>query len=140
MRQRPVLVYDGDCGFCTRSVRLVERMPTRCEIVAWQFADLDALGATRERAEYEVLWVATDGRVYGGADAVAMLLRDCGGPYVLLGVLIRLPLLRSVARWLYRLVADNRYRLPGGTPACALPADQRPGAAGSNQSLRRGEG
>lgn len=134
MGQRPVLVYDGDCGFCTKSVRLAERMPTRCEIVAWQHADLAALGTTQERAEQEVLWVATDGRVYGGADAVAMLLRDCGGLYALLGTGLRLPVVRSVARRLYQVIADNRHRLPGGTPACALPAEQRPGARPGGQA------
>jgi len=128
MRARPVLVYDGDCGFCTKSARLAARLPSRCEIVAWQHADLDALGITQERAEYELLWVTQDGRVHGGADAVAMLLRDSGALFALLGAVLRLPGVRSVAHRLYRVIADNRYRLPGGTPACALPADQRPGA------------
>jgi predicted DCC family thiol-disulfide oxidoreductase YuxK len=127
-RQRPVLVYDGDCGFCTKSARLAARLPSRCEIVAWQHADLAALGATQERAAYELLWVTPDGRIYGGADAVAMLLRDSGGMFAVLGGVLGWPGLRSVAHRLYRLIADNRYRLPGGTPACALPAEQRPGA------------
>jgi len=127
-RERPVLVYDGDCGFCTKSARVAGRLPSRCDIVAWQHADLDALGTTQERAEYELLWVTPDGTVYGGADAVAMLLRDSGGAFALLGTALRLPGVRSVAHRLYRVIADNRYRLPGGTPACALPADQRPGA------------
>jgi len=128
MRARPVLVYDGDCGFCTKSARLAARLPSRCEIVAWQHADLDALGVTQERAEYELLWVTPDGRAHGGADAVAMLLRDSGALFALLGAVLRLPGVRSLAHRLYRVIADNRYRLPGGTPACALPADQRPGA------------
>ena len=126
-RARPVLVYDGDCGFCTKSARLAARLPSRCEIVAWQHADLAALGVTAERAEYELLWVTPDGRVYGGADAVAMLLRD-SGVLAVLGAVLGWPGVRSVAHRLYRWIADNRYRLPGGTPACALPADQRPGA------------
>src|SRR5262245_2934546 len=128
MRERPVLVYDGDCGFCTKSARLAARLPSRCEIVAWQHTDLDALGVTQERAEYELLWVTPDGRVHGGADAVAMLLRDSGALFALLGAVLRLPGVRSLAHRVYRVIADNRYRLPGGTPACALPADQRPGA------------
>ena len=128
MRERPVLVYDGDCGFCTRCVRLVERMPTGAEIVAWQLTDLDALGTSAARAEYELLWVHRDGRIEGGADAVAALLEECGGWRRAAGRLIRRRVVNRLAHKVYRLVADNRHRLPGGTPACSLPADERPGA------------
>ncbi|GLZ10876.1 hypothetical protein Acsp04_11110 [Actinomadura sp. NBRC 104425] len=128
-RERPVLVYDGDCGFCTTSVRFIERrIPTSAQIVAFQFADLDALGTTAERAEYEVLWVDRAGRVSGGAQAIARLLMDAGGPWRPVGAVLRVPPVRWIAHGVYRLVAANRHRMPGGTAACALPAAQRPGA------------
>ncbi|GAA1588456.1 hypothetical protein GCM10009678_83570 [Actinomadura kijaniata] len=124
---RPVLLYDGDCGFCTVSVRFLERhIPTQAEIVAYQFADLDALGTTAERADYEVLWIDRRGRVAGGAQAVARLLMDAGGVWWPLGAVVRVPPFRWLAHGVYRLVANNRSRLPGGTAACALPARQRP--------------
>ncbi|MEV0583684.1 DUF393 domain-containing protein [Nonomuraea sp. NPDC050310] len=117
----PVLVFDGDCGFCATCVRFVERrLRTSARITAWQFADLGELGVTAERATYELLWI--DGpRVYGGAQAVAKLLIDAGLPWSLAGWALRVPPLRWVAHAVYRLVARNRHRLPGGTPACALP-------------------
>ncbi|GAA4101390.1 DUF393 domain-containing protein [Actinomadura miaoliensis] len=128
-RERPVLVYDGDCGFCTTSVRFVERrVPTSARIVAFQFADLDALGTTAQRAEYEVLWVDRAGRVTGGAQAIARLLMDAGGVWWPLGAVLRVPPVRWIAHGVYRLVANNRHRMPGGTAACVLPAAQRPGA------------
>jgi predicted DCC family thiol-disulfide oxidoreductase YuxK len=34
---------------------------------------------------------------------------------------IELPGIRSLAGVIYRWVARNRSRLPGGTPACAVP-------------------
>jgi predicted DCC family thiol-disulfide oxidoreductase YuxK len=34
-----------------------------------------------------------------------------------------------LARGLYRVIADHRDRMPGGTPACALPQEQRPKAS-----------
>ncbi|MQY09757.1 thiol-disulfide oxidoreductase DCC family protein [Actinomadura macrotermitis] len=130
-RERPVLVYDGDCGFCTTSVRFLERrVPTSAEVVAYQFADLDALGVTAERAGYEVLWVARDGRVSGGAEAIGRLLTDAGGLWRVPGVLMRVAPVSWVAHAVYRLVANNRQRMPGGTAACALPAAQRPGTGG----------
>jgi predicted DCC family thiol-disulfide oxidoreductase YuxK len=123
--QRPILVYDGDCAFCARSVRLAEQLGTSAHSVPWQFTDLGAVGVTAARAQHEVLWVTPRGHVHGGARAVASLLVDLGGGWRLLGLASRLPPLNWVARALYRLVATNRHRLPGGTDACGLPP--RPG-------------
>ncbi|WP_242894135.1 thiol-disulfide oxidoreductase DCC family protein [Actinomadura litoris] len=131
MRERPVLVYDGDCGFCTSSVRFLERrVPVDATVVAFQFADLDALGTTAERAEHEVLWIDRAGRISGGAEAIGRLLTAAGGPWRALGVLMRVPPVSWAAHVVYRLVANNRQRMPGSTAACALPAARRPGASG----------
>lgn len=128
-RDRPVLVYDGDCGFCTSSVRFAERrIPTAAEIVAFQFADLESLGTTVERASYEIVWVDRDGRVFGGAQGAAKLLLEAGGLWWPLGAIARIPPFRWAAHGLYRLIANNRHRMPGGTAACALSPAQRPGA------------
>ncbi|MEU3861522.1 DUF393 domain-containing protein [Streptomyces sp. NPDC028722] len=122
MRTQPVLVYDGDCGFCTASLAFAQKwIKPRCEVVAQQRAPLDELGVTPGRAAYEALWVAPDGTVYGGAQAVARLLSNAGGAWRVLGALLRLPPVRWIAHGVYRLVAHNRHRLPGGTAACALP-------------------
>ena len=128
MTRIPVLVYDGECGFCTRSVRLVDRLPVRVRVTPWQEADLAALGTTREQAEREVVWVGADGTVSGGAAAVADLLSSARFPFWVVGRVLALPVVRSVAAVAYRLVAANRHRLPGSTPACQLPPQQRPGA------------
>ena len=118
----PTLVFDGDCAFCTTAVGVARRvLPAGVTVVAGQFADLDALGTTADRARQEVLWVDADGTVSGGAAAVARLLRAAGLPLSVLGVLISLPPLRWLAPPVYRLVAANRHRLPGGTPACRVP-------------------
>ncbi|MFJ8923432.1 Predicted thiol-disulfide oxidoreductase YuxK, DCC family [Streptomyces sp. LamerLS-316] len=127
MRPRPVLIYDGDCAFCTSSVRFAERhIKPRCETTPWQFAEMESFGATRERAEYELLWVTPSGVIHGGAQAVAKLLLSAGRGWAVPGALLTLPPLRQLAHGVYRLIANNRERMPGGTPACALPADRRP--------------
>ncbi|MFT2016354.1 thiol-disulfide oxidoreductase DCC family protein [Streptomyces sp. 796.1] len=121
MRTRPVLIYDGDCAFCTRCVAFVEhRVRPRCDVTAWQFADLAGLGTTRARAEHELLWVAPSGQVHGGVMAVAKLLLNAGRGWASLGALLSLPPLRWIGHGVYRLVANNRQRMPGGTAACAV--------------------
>ncbi|MEV7596218.1 DUF393 domain-containing protein [Kitasatospora sp. NPDC089797] len=131
----PVLVFDGDCAFCSSCVRWGERYLRQTlasggwEAVPFQFAELpelDALAGGRgevsaERAGREVLWVTPAGRVYGGAQAVARLLMRTGGPWAYLGAVLTSAPVRPVAAAVYRWVSRNRHRMPGGTAACALP-------------------
>ena len=124
----PVLIYDGDCGFCTRCVRLAERLPTQVHVLPWQQADLAALGTTQARAQREVILVTASGQVYGGAAAVAELLRTCQGLWRIPGSLMTLPVVRTLAARTYRWVAAHRYQLPGSTPACRLPEHLQPGS------------
>jgi predicted DCC family thiol-disulfide oxidoreductase YuxK len=124
----PVLIYDGDCGFCTRSARLVALLPVSVRLTPWQEADLPALRVSEQRARNEVIWVDPTGRVRGGAAAIAEIFRHCRAPWRPFGWLLSAPVLRILADRCYRWVAANRFRLPGSTPACQLPADQRPGA------------
>lgn len=132
---RPVLVFDGDCAFCSSSVRWMERwIGRRPRIVAWQFTDLDALGLTQQQCEDALQWVHPDGRVESAHLAVSRTLLHAGKGWWLLGAVIRIPGISFVAGVAYRWIARNRHRLPGGTPACSLPQAQRDAASG--QSLQ----
>ncbi|HSV66073.1 MAG TPA: DUF393 domain-containing protein [Mycobacteriales bacterium] len=119
---RPVFLYDGDCGFCTRSVRFLHRhLPVRAEVQPWQAADLAALGVTAQACQRAVQWVAPSGVVDAGAAAFGRLLLDCGGGWRLPGRVILTPPVSWLAAAAYRLVARYRYRLPGSTASCQLP-------------------
>jgi len=118
-RERPVLVYDGDCAFCTRCAHALERIGADAEIVAWQLTDLAGLGITEEQAADAVQWVQIDGTVRSGHEAIAAVLNSAGWIWRTIGRMLLLPGSSWIAARVYRLVADNRYRLPGGTPACA---------------------
>ena len=125
-RGLPLLIFDGDCAFCTSSATwLAERLRRKdgrnAQLVAWQFLDLAALGTSPQRAQQEALWIATDGTISGGAAGFAAWLRFRGGLYGLAGSAMSLPGIRQLAAAVYRLIAKNRHRMPGGSPACALP-------------------
>lgn len=123
---RPVLVYDGDCAFCSSSVRALERfVRRRPTIVAWQLTDLDPLGLTQAACEEAVQWVDGDGRIESAHLAVARTLEYGGKGWWVLGRTIRLPGISWLAGVIYRWIARNRHRMPGGTPTCSLPQAQR---------------
>jgi predicted DCC family thiol-disulfide oxidoreductase YuxK len=121
MGTRPVLLFDGDCAFCTSCAQLLERrVRPAATIVAWQFADLGTLGVTAEQATAAVQWIGADGRVRTGHEAIAAMLATAGPLYRPLGHFLLLPGVSAVAARIYALVAANRHRLPGATPACRL--------------------
>ena len=125
-REVPWLIFDGDCAFCTSSAqwlagKLHRPLGPNARLVPWQFTDLAALGTTAQRAQREVLWVTTNGTIHGGAAAFADWLKFRGGGYAIPGHLMSLPIVRSLAAAVYRVIAKNRHRMPGGSPACALP-------------------
>lgn len=122
---RPVLLYDGDCAFCTWCAGLLERIGPDAEIVAWQLTDLAALGVTEEQAIEAVQWVEVDGTIRSGHEAIAAMLNSAGRAWRIIGRTLLWPGISWVAAKAYRLVADNRYRLPGSTPACARSAANR---------------
>lgn len=127
---RPVLVYDGDCAICTKLSRVVttrlRARPADFAVTAYQHADLAALGLTADQCDAALQWVAADGRVSPAEGAVARTFLASRMPFRPLGALLLVPGVRTLAGVLYRWVARNRHRLPGGTPACSMPAADRP--------------
>jgi predicted DCC family thiol-disulfide oxidoreductase YuxK len=120
----PVLVYDGDCGICTKLSHVARRfvMPRGGTVIASFDLDLDAYGLTTEATGEALQFVDARGRTHAAQDAVARLLL-AGAPWWRpFGALLLLPGVHALAGAAYRWVARNRYRLPGATEACALPS------------------
>lgn len=123
---RPILIFDGDCAFCTTSASwLQRRLGTEVAVEPWQYVDLALYGTDAQRAQHEVLWVDYTNRVYGGAQAVAQWLMFSGGGWGLIGRLIAVPPMSWIAAGIYRAIANNRDRMPGGSPACAIRPERR---------------
>jgi predicted DCC family thiol-disulfide oxidoreductase YuxK len=120
-------LYDGDCAFCSSCARFVQRwIPTPAAVVAWQqHGDLSALGVTEAECDAAVQWVEPGRPPLAGPDAIAALLRSSHPGWRVVGRLLALRPVRAVAWPVYRWVARNRHRMPGGTPACALPQASR---------------
>lgn len=127
-RDRGLMLYDADCGFCTRTARRVPWLGVDVEIAAIQHTDLAAYGVDPGRAVEEMPYVDPGGRVSYGHLAWAGVLMTGPWPARLAGRALRSRAVAPVAARVYRWVATNRHRLPGGTPSCALPGadDGRP--------------
>lgn len=122
----PVLVFDGDCAFCSSSARFVaerlRRSAADYRVEPWQQLDLGTLGLTPAECDEAVRWVGADGIRDAGHVAIARALLASRWWVRPVGALLLLPGTSRLAARAYRWVASNRHRLPGGTPACSLPA------------------
>lgn len=121
----PLLIFDGDCGFCTTSAEWVAKgWPPGPQAVAWQHlgpTGLGALGLTVQEAETAVQWVDAEGRKFGGHRAIARSLMASGGWRRAAGMVLSVPPFSWGAAAAYPVISRHRHRLPGGTPACRMP-------------------
>jgi predicted DCC family thiol-disulfide oxidoreductase YuxK len=112
-RVRPVVLYDGECGFCTGLVEQArDRLAADVDYVAFQTAPLATYGVSTAEARHSLHWAAVDGRLDHGSGAVARLLVAGGGTWSLLGRLLLAPPFSFAAAGAYWLVARNRRHIP----------------------------
>ena len=107
---KPVLIYDGDCGFCEKTARLVEAWTGgRVHVQPWQkmSSRLCILGLTSEDVVTQVWFVHPSGLLTGGAEAMNNAMRYCwwARPF---SYLYYLPGLRQIENRIYRWIARNR--------------------------------
>jgi predicted DCC family thiol-disulfide oxidoreductase YuxK len=122
---RPTLVYDADCGFCTRSVQFIQRWVDRrdrYDVRPWQELDLAAVGLTAQACDEAAQFLMADGSVRSGHEAIASAATHGAPGWRPVGHLLLAPGISWVAARTYRWVAAHRHRLPGGTAACARPS------------------
>jgi predicted DCC family thiol-disulfide oxidoreductase YuxK len=127
----PVLLYDGVCGFCNRTVQLLLRLDPRGTL---RFAALQSDYGQRVVARHpslkgvdSVVFVETspDGaaeRVHVRSDAALRVASYLGGPYKIFLAARLLP--TSLRDFLYDAFARNRYKLFGKYDTCLLPAPE----------------
>jgi predicted DCC family thiol-disulfide oxidoreductase YuxK len=119
---RPILIYDGDCAFCSSTIRLLQRfMRTHPPMEPFQFTEVSNYGLTKQECATEIKFVDLEGDIHGGEAAFKKLFFEAGGVWRLFGGLLALPMVRQASGVVYRWVAKNRHSLPGGTPTCSMP-------------------
>lgn len=91
------------------------------DIKGWQFIpdEMAQLGLTAEDGMTQVWFVAADGYLTGGAEAVNRTMRHVwwAWPFTWLYFV---PGIRQIQDFVYRWVAKNRHKMPGSTDACEI--------------------
>lgn len=103
-------IYDGQCRVCAASVRFALRLKAQCEFRASQEFEVLPVGVTADQCAREVVFVDPRGVVYGGAAAVAQVLRTT--VFKPAARVIDAPFMLPISEAVYKWVARNRGRIP----------------------------
>lgn len=120
----PVIVFDGVCALCNRSVDFVLRheRAARFRFAAMQSAAgaklLQAHGLSAQAPASFLL--LRQGHALTDSDAVIAVLRELGPTWRALGAVLRV-IPRVLRDPLYRWVARHRYRIFGKRETCRVP-------------------
>ena len=119
----PVMVFDGQCVFCSAGARFVHRFDRRAAI---RFAHAQS-GLGRELYDhygwdpvnFETNIFIADGRIASKWATLAAMGKAMGGPWSVLRLCSLIPGL--IGDPVYDWVAHNRYRIFGRTETCMVP-------------------
>jgi predicted DCC family thiol-disulfide oxidoreductase YuxK len=119
----PVMVFDGICVLCSRSIAFIlrhEREPL-IRFVAIQSTEGRALALRHgvDPDDPDSFLFIENGVAHPKSGGIVALARHLKAPGNALTMLAFLP--RSLRDWLYDRVARNRYRLFGKRERCLLP-------------------
>jgi len=100
-----IVIYDGQCDLCKRSLSWVQKRLT-VEAITYQDGDLASFGLTTTQCA-KAVYVIDGQSQYKGAEAVALLLKKRGNKVLAKLVTASGPL----GRWGYLWVANHRSSL-----------------------------
>jgi predicted DCC family thiol-disulfide oxidoreductase YuxK len=121
---QPILIYDGECGFCSRSIQTILRHEKKRELL---FVTRQSEYGKSLRKKYgleameSMLWIENDAALTESA-AVLRIARYLGGPFRIALVASIIP--SGIRNWAYRLFAKNRHRFARNSQ-CLLPTPEQ---------------
>ncbi|MEX2263602.1 MAG: DCC1-like thiol-disulfide oxidoreductase family protein [Bryobacteraceae bacterium] len=142
-QNRLLVIYDGDCGFCTRTRRFLERFDLEGTLhwTAYQSGLARRYGLTDDAAR-ERLYLIEEGRIFAGYGAFQRMAMYNPASWISIAILVALPwddagivrrvlvagflilfspLFVPLGESIYSIVARNRHRLSSET---ACPVDR----------------
>ncbi|MBA61237.1 MAG: thiol-disulfide oxidoreductase [Planctomycetaceae bacterium] len=124
-----VVIYDGDCQFCRRQVKRLNRWDGKQRLsyislhdkfVASEYPEL-----TKDEMMQAMYLIDRKGKPHRGAAALRVISRRLPKLW-LLALLLHIPFTLPIWSWVYRQIAKRRYRLNCDTGACEIHYGKKP--------------
>lgn len=119
---RPLIIFDGDCVLCSRTMRLILRLdrdalfrltPAQGPIGQGLYRHLNL-----PTDSFETYLLVADGQIYQRSTAVAQIAQRLPWPWKMVSAMRIIP--RPIRDALYNLIARHRYRIFGRREACGI--------------------
>lgn len=121
MLEKLLILYDGNCGLCTRSVAGLRTLKTNAvlEFMPLQQYDTDnlPLNLSVEDLYAQIHVIDEEGRLFKGAEALTRVVKTVP-TLQWIAWLYRVPGMHYVADQLYKWIAKHRYQLFGTVDEC----------------------
>jgi len=123
---KDVVIFDGTCNFCTRSVNFILRHETKPDFA---FAPLQSPAGVRLLRQFNfdpedarTFVLISGGVAYVKSEAAIRISRSFRGGWKLLSAVRFIP--RPLRDWAYDVFARNRYRWFGRVETCMVPTPE----------------
>ena len=125
-QEHPVILFDGVCNLCNFAVDFVIR---RDPAARFRFASLQDEFGQRvleenglPSTELSTFILVERDRIYTKSTAALRVARHLGALWPVTQFFLIVP--RPIRDWIYKLIANNRYRLFGKKETCRLPSPE----------------
>lgn len=123
--EKHIILFDGVCNFCNWNVQFIMKHDPHHKFL---FASLQSDVGLQLLNEYKVsskedsLILINYHRYYTQSTAALKIARHLNGIFPLLYIFILIP--RPIRNFLYRIIANNRYKWFGKRTNCKVPTPQ----------------
>ncbi|MCX7735863.1 MAG: DUF393 domain-containing protein [Candidatus Kapabacteria bacterium] len=131
MNRKFTILYDGECGICSASAKLIESKDKKSlfEIIPYQNVNFQNFsnGLSRDLAEKSVILIDNESNNYFIASrAVFEIAKNLGGIYKLIGIIGANSFISSILNPIYYLIARQRRQISIclGLNACSVNYDK----------------
>ena len=112
---RDLLIFDGDCGICTSSSELVQRLSadSALEVKPFQILNLSELhpDLNEDRTSKSLYLLTKEGKLYSRSKGVFETMKRMKGFYKPLGFILSNPIIVFITNPIYDWVAKNRTKI-----------------------------
>lgn len=125
MNTQHLIIYDGICHFCSKSIHfIIKRDPKKL----FQFTPMQSDLAMKLIEKYginltkgDTLILIKNNRYFMASEAILEIAKNLSGYWYFLNIFRIIP--PSIRNWIYWLIARNRYRIFGRSKTCIMPSE-----------------
>ncbi|MBT8344195.1 MAG: DUF393 domain-containing protein [Sulfurovum sp.] len=115
-----VIIFDGICGFCNRSVDTLIRIDTQKK---FHYTSLQGefMKTLTLNPDIDSIVFYENGTLYYKSTAILKILRSLGGIWIFTNLFYLIP--RVIRDYIYDFIAKYRYKIFGKMESCRMPKD-----------------